>query len=241
MKPRKQGKETGRKTETAGQKHPIILLRSKGRSTAARARRIIEILMRTYPDAHCALNYKSPVQLLAATILSAQCTDRRVNIVTGDLFKKYKTAKDFAKADFETFAEEIKPTGFFRNKARNIISCMGEICSLHGGNIPSDMASLVKLPGVGRKTANVVLGTAFGISDGVVVDTHVKRLAYRIGLSDETSPEKIESDLMKIIDDRHWIIVSHLLTHHGRARCSARKPDCENCEIGNECLRRLER
>ena len=202
---------------------------------------MIAVLKKVYPGATCALTHADPLQLLVATILSAQCTDARVNQVTPGLFRKYPTAAAFARADLETLAGEIRSTGFFQNKARSILGCCRQLVDRHGGQVPADLDALVALPGVGRKTANVVLGTAFGMAAGVVVDTHVKRLSGRLGLSIETDPEKIETDLMAIVPREDWIAVSHLLILHGRARCDARKPDCAGCEIGGLCPQLLDR
>ncbi|MBF0409769.1 MAG: endonuclease III [Candidatus Riflebacteria bacterium] len=201
--------------------------------------KVVAELEKTYPDAHCELIFDSPEKLLVATILSAQCTDERVNMVTPGLFKKYRTLADFAKADFDTLCGEIRSTGFFRNKAKNIIGCASEIMAKHDGKIPQDIDKMVLLPGVGRKTANVILGSGYGITSGIVVDTHVKRLAYRIGLSEQTDPEKIEQELMQIVPKNKWILFSHMLTWHGRRRCAARKPDCTSCEISVLCPKKI--
>ncbi len=200
---------------------------------------VIEKLRKKYPQPECALIYSSPWELLVATILSAQCTDIRVNLVTPGLFKKFKTMKSFAKAKQAEVEEAVKSTGFFRNKAKNIIACAAALIEKHGGEIPKDIEELIKLPGIGRKTANVLLGNAYGIASGVVVDTHVKRLSGRIGLTENTDPEKVETDLVKIVPKAEWIDFSHLLIWHGRDRCMARKPDCENCELGEICLKRI--
>ena len=206
-------------------------------SPAKRITRILPILLRTYPGATCALHHKDPLQLLVATILSAQCTDVRVNKVTAGLFRRYRTAADYAGADPAAFEQEIHSTGFFRNKAKNIIACATALVRDHAGHVPDTLEALVTLPGVGRKTANVVLGTAFGKAVGIVVDTHVTRLSQRLGLSTSTDPEKIEADLMQIVLKKHWIEFSHLLILHGRARCSARKPECAACELQADCPR----
>lgn len=203
----------------------------------ARAQAIIARLKAAYPDAHCALEHGTPLELLIATILSAQCTDKRVNMVTPALFKKYKTAEDYAKADTAELEEEIKTTGFFRNKSRNIKACCAGIIERHGGRVPRTMEELVALDGVGRKTANVVLGTCFGLTDGIVVDTHVGRLALRLGFSREKNAEKVETDLMRLVKREDWTVFSHLLIWHGRHRCHARKPDCQNCEVLQLCPR----
>lgn len=196
---------------------------------------IFKLLGQTYPNAHCELTYQSPLQLLIATILSAQCTDKRVNMVTPHLFKSYPSAKDLGNAKQEDVEEIIRSTGFFRNKAANIIACCQAITKLHHGKVPQTMEELTELPGVGRKTANVVLGNAFGINVGVVVDTHVSRLSQRLGLTLQTQPEKIEQDLMKLFPPPKWALLSHLLIWHGRQRCFARKPDCPHCELRHIC------
>lgn len=195
---------------------------------------IIENLEELYPDASCSLEYEGPLQLMIATQLAAQCTDARVNIVTKDLFKKYKTIDDFANADLHELEQDIRSTGFFRNKARNIIAACNMIISDFGRNVPQDMDSLLRLPGVGRKTANLLLNECFGIP-GIVVDTHAKRLSRRIGLTKNEDPEKIEYDLMKIIPKDKWGQFCHLLVYHGRAVCDARKPLCDSCEISDYC------
>jgi endonuclease-3 len=200
-----------------------------------RTMKIIAALNRTYPDAHCELNFPNPLQLLVATILSAQCTDKRVNFVTAELFKKYRSAADYADASLAELEQLIKTTGFFRNKAKNIQACCRALVEKHGGKVPRTMEELIQLGGVGRKTANVVLGNAFGINVGVVVDTHVKRLANRLRLTKETNAEKIEQELMKLVPREQWTLFSHWLIWHGRRRCDARKPDCGNCEIAKLC------
>jgi endonuclease III len=196
---------------------------------------IIEGLRHTYPDAHCELDFQTPFQLIIATILSAQCTDKRVNIVTRDLFKKYRSPADLAKANPEELEQEIKSTGFYRNKAKNIRAMAKDLVEKYGGKVPDSMAELTGLAGVGRKTANVVLGNAFGINEGIVVDTHVMRLTKRLKLSSHTEPEKIEQDLMKLVPQSQWTNFSHWLIWHGRRRCYARSPDCLNCEIAQFC------
>jgi endonuclease-3 len=203
----------------------------------ARTKKIIAGLHKTYPTAHCELNFSNPLELLIATILSAQCTDKRVNIVTENLFKKYRSASDFARADLSDLERAIKTAGFYRNKAKNIQSAARSIVEKHGGEVPRTMEDLVELGGVGRKTANVVLGNAFGINAGVVVDTHVARLSMRLGLTGETDPVKIELALIKLVPQEQWALFSHLLIWHGRRRCFARNPDCENCEIKALCPR----
>ena len=201
----------------------------------ARTQKILSALKRVYPDAHCELSFSNPLQLLVATILSAQCTDKRVNLVTAELFKKYRTAKDFAAAPLSDIETAIKSTGFFRNKAKNIKACCTALVEKFGGEVPRTMAELHALAGVGRKTANVVLGNAFGINVGVVVDTHVTRLSNRLGLVKGTDAVKIEQALMPLVPQPQWALFSHWLIWHGRRRCAARQPDCANCEIKNLC------
>ncbi len=200
-----------------------------------RARRLVAALPKVYPDAHCELDFKTPLQLLVATILSAQCTDKRVNLVTPVLFARYRSAADFARAQPAELERAIQSTGFFRNKARSIRAAATTIENGHGGNVPETMAELHALPGVGRKTANVVLGNAFQKDEGIVVDTHVARLSQRLGLTKQTDAVKIEQDLMKLIRREHWTNWSHWLIWHGRRRCFARKPDCRNCELLRLC------
>jgi endonuclease-3 len=196
---------------------------------------IVTALSRVYPAAHCELDFKTPLQLLVATVLSAQCTDKRVNLVTPALFKQYKTPGDFARASQEEIEKAVQSTGFFRNKAKAIRAACAEIEAKHGGRVPETMEALTALAGVGRKTANVVLGNAFGKNEGVVVDTHVSRLSQRLGLTKQTTPEKIEIDLMKLIPRPRWTDFSHWLIWHGRRRCTARKPDCAGCELQSLC------
>ena len=202
---------------------------------AARLKKILGALQKTYPDAHCELNYSNPLELLIATILSAQCTDKRVNLVTAELFKKYRTAADYANARPAELEQAIKTTGFFRNKTRNIQACCRILVERHGGQVPETMEDLTRLGGVGRKTANVVLGNAFDINEGVVVDTHVTRLAQRLGLTKQKDPVKIEQELMALVPRQQWTMFSHWLIWHGRRRCSARTPDCPSCEIRKLC------
>ena len=200
-----------------------------------RVAQLIEIFPQVYPGAHCELNFKNPLQLLIATILSAQCTDKRVNMVTPALFKKYRTAADYAKAPPAELEKAIQSTGFFRNKTKSIRGATSTIVSKFGGRVPDSMEKLRELPGVGRKTGNVVLGNAFHKDEGIVVDTHVIRLSQRLGLTKQTDPEKIERDLMKLVPREHWTIWSHWLIWHGRRRCFARKPDCSQCEVFRLC------
>jgi len=201
-----------------------------------RAEQIYTRLEGAYPEAKCALNFETPLQLLIATILSAQSTDKTVNTVTPALFKRYKTAKDFAAAKTEDLEKMVHSTGFFRNKAKSVQGACRMIAEKHGGNVPQTMEALLELPGVARKTANVVLGVAFGIAEGVVVDTHVQRLSRRLDFSREERPEKIEEDLVKLFPRERWIQLSHLLIHHGRAICDARKPRCSQCPIEDVCM-----
>ncbi len=201
----------------------------------ARTRAIIRKLKKRFPDANCSLTQRSPLQLLVATILSAQCTDARVNIVTKDLFKRYKTTKDYAEADPEELSEIIRSTGFFRNKTKSILGMAQGLLEKHQGKVPRTLDELTKLPGVGRKTANVVLGNAFGIDEGVVVDTHVARISNRLKLTKHKDAVKIEQDLMRLVPKSDWTLFPHLMILHGRATCQARKPRCEECLINTLC------
>jgi endonuclease III len=201
----------------------------------ARLQKIISSLRAAYPDAHCELNYSNPLELLIATILSAQCTDKQVNLVTPELFKRYPTARDYAAADAAALEKAISRLGFFRNKTKSIQNCCRALVEHHGGNVPQSMEQLTQLAGVGRKTANVVLGNAFNINEGIVVDTHVARLSQRLGLTAASDPEKIEADLVKMVPRDLWTLFSHLLIWHGRRRCYARNPDCEQCEVFKLC------
>jgi endonuclease III len=198
---------------------------------------VVEGLAETYPDVECALEHDSAFQLLIATILSAQCTDERVNIVTNELFAKYPTAATLAKAPLPVVEKIVQSTGFFRAKAKNIVECSKQLVARHGGEVPPEMESLVVLPGVGRKTANVVLGTAFGIPTGVVVDTHVGRISKRLGFTKQTDAVKIERDLMALLPESEWIMFAHRLIHHGRRVCQARKPKCESCTLASWCAK----
>ena len=188
-----------------------------------------------YPDARTELDWQSPLELLVATVLSAQTTDVQVNRVTQTLFAKYRIAEDYAHADPSELEEDIRPTGFYRNKARSLRNMAGALVEEHGGEVPSTMRELVALPGVGRKTANVVLGNAFGVDEGIVVDTHVRRVSGRLGLTENEDPVKIERDLMQVVPERDRTIFSHLLILHGRRTCKARKPDCPNCSLNDIC------
>jgi endonuclease-3 len=211
--------------------------RETSEAKIARTKKIIAGLRKAYPGAHCELNFSNPLELLIATILSAQCTDKRVNIVTENLFKKYRSAADFANAELPELEQAIKTAGFYRNKAKSIKAAAQSIVEKYGGEVPRTMEELIELGGVGRKTANVVLGNAFDMNVGVVVDTHVARLSYRLGFVNETDPVKIEQVLMKLVPQEQWTLFSHLLIWHGRRRCYARNPDCKNCEILNLCPR----
>lgn len=201
----------------------------------ARTSEIIKRFKQAYPDAHCALNHTTPFELLIATILSAQCTDARVNIVTADLFRKYRGPADFLNVAQQELEKDIHSTGFFRNKAKNIQAACRRIIDEFGGTIPQTMDELLTLGGVARKTANVVLGNAFGIAAGVVVDTHVSRLSQRLGLTENTTPEKIERDLIDLVPQKHWVMFPHWMIFHGRQVCIARKPKCEICPLADIC------
>jgi len=196
---------------------------------------IISILKKEYPGAAIALNYADPMQLLVATVLSAQCTDVRVNIVTSELFKKYKTVKDYAEADLKTFEKEIYSSGFYHAKAKNIIAAAQRIIHEFNGKVPESMEELIQLPGVARKTANIVLFNAFGKTSGIAVDTHVLRLSQRLGLTVHDTPEKVEQDLMRLILKKEWGHFSYLLIEHGRKVCAAKKPKCPECVLGKLC------
>jgi endonuclease-3 len=203
-----------------------------------RTTQILAILKRTYPDAHCALNFTTPLQLLIATILSAQCTDERVNQVTPALFARCPDAASLAAISQKELEKIIHSTGFYRAKARSLRSCAASLVAEHGGKVPKTMEALHQLAGVGRKTANVVLGNAFGLAEGVVVDTHVGRLSRRMGLTRHLDPVKVESALVRLIPKEDWTLISHLLIAHGRKRCNARKPDCAKCEVRKLCPQR---
>ena len=205
------------------------------RPTAAYAGHLYDVLQATYPDAHCELDYTTAFELLCATILSAQCTDKRVNMVTPALFARWPDARALAAARQEEVEEVVKSTGFFRNKAKNLIAMAGALADRHGGQVPRTMEELVTLPGVGRKTANVILGNAYGINEGVTVDTHVQRLAGRLGLTRETDPVKVEEALMPLFPRERWAMLSHLLIFHGRRTCDARKPRCGECALAALC------
>ena len=201
------------------------------------AQKILRRLARQYPDATCSLNFSSPLELLVATILSAQCTDQRVNLVTKDLFKKYRSAADYATAKPAALERDIKSTGFFRNKAKSLRACCQKLLDEHEGQVPQELDALVKLPGIGRKTANVILGTAFEIPSGVVVDTHVGRLSRRLGLTTQKDAVKVENDLIERIPKKQWIAFSHRMIQLGRQFCPARKPKCDDCPLEKVCPR----
>jgi len=200
-----------------------------------RARKIVALLKRAYPDAKCSLDYKTPLQLLVATILSAQCTDARVNLVTPALFKRYKTASDFANADISELESLVRSTGFYHNKAKNIKEACRIIAQVHKGQVPRTMEELLKLPGVARKTANIVLGNAYGVVEGVPVDTHAIRISHLLGWTREKQQEKIERDLMALLPRADWLKISDLFVHHGRAVCIARRPKCDICPVRDLC------
>jgi endonuclease-3 len=230
------------KSRPAAKAPPVAEPRSPAKRKGKVARRppadaavLYERLTALYPDAHCELDFKTPFQLLVATILSAQCTDKRVNMVTPVLFSAYPTVESLARAKQEDVEAIIKSTGFFRNKAKSIIAMAGALVDRYGGDVPATLESLVTLPGVGRKTANVVLGNAFDINEGVVVDTHVGRLAVRLGLTSETDPVKVEQAMMALFPKDRWTMLAHLLIFHGRRVCDARKPRCSECTLADIC------
>ena len=200
-----------------------------------RVKKIISLLKRAYPDAQCSLNHSNAFELLVATILSAQCTDQRVNIVTADLFRKYRKPEDYLKVSEKELQKDIRTTGFFRNKTKSIRGTAKALIEQYGGEVPESMEELLELPGVARKTANVVLGNAFGIKAGVVVDTHVTRLSHRLGLTEQKTAEKIELDLIEIVPRKEWVIFPHLFIHHGRKICKARNPLCAECVVEKLC------
>jgi endonuclease III len=203
--------------------------------SAAPAPEVVARLKSEYPDARTELDWTNPLELLVATMLSAQTTDVQVNRVSQSLFAKYRTAEDYAGADPDELEEDIRPTGFYRNKARSLRNMAGALVEEHEGEVPRTMQELVALPGVGRKTANVVLGNAFGVDEGIVVDTHVRRVSGRLGLTQNRDPAKIEQDLIKVVPEQDWTVFSHLLILHGRRTCKARKPDCPNCVLNDIC------
>jgi len=228
-------KKVARRNTNPAAKHPAKRRRKRGAELKAHTLEILARLKKEYPDAHCELDFETPLQLLIATILSAQCTDKRVNMVTPELFKAYPDAKSLASADVETLENQIKSTGFFRNKTKSLLGMSAAVVEKHGGNVPATMDELVSLPGVGRKTANVVLGNAFNINEGIVVDTHVGRLSVRLGLTNETDPVKVEQALIPLVPREDWTLVSHLLIFHGRRVCLARTPRCESCVLADVC------
>lgn len=224
-----------RGVSSAGSPHATCASAETPQQTRQRLAAILRILQATYPDAHCALHFSTPLELLVATILSAQCTDERVNMVTPTLFRKYRTAADYAAADLDTLASGIQSTGFYRQKARNIQRCCAVLLQQYGGKIPEAMEDLVQLPGVGRKTANVLLGNAFQNPQGIAVDTHVQRLSQRLRLTAATIPGTIEQDLMALVPREQWTLCSHVLIFHGRALCKARAPQCGLCPVQHLC------
>ncbi|MGD8729098.1 MAG: endonuclease III [Gemmatimonadota bacterium] len=209
--------------------------RESKKARKERAEKVYDLLAEEYPDAHCELDFENPFQLAVSTILSAQTTDERVNMVTPELFERYPDAKALASAQQEDVEEIIRSTGFFLNKAKNIIGFARGLMADHGGEVPSSMEELSALPGVGRKTANVILGNAFGVDEGVVVDTHVKRLSSLLGFTKEKTPEKVERDLMELFPSDRWTMLSHLLIWHGRRVCIARRPQCADCVVSRLC------
>lgn len=213
----------------------MMIKTKKMQERLERVQAILPILKRTYPNAKCSLDFQTPLQLLIATILSAQCTDERVNLVTKSLFKKYRSAKDLAAVSQEELEKDIQSTGFYRNKAKALRGMAAALVEKHGGKVPETMEELTELPGVGRKTANVVLGNVFGKSEGVVVDTHVGRLSQRLGLTDHEEPTKIEQDLMQVVPREEWTEWAHLMIYHGRKICQARKPKCGECPLVEWC------
>ena len=228
-------KKIARKNTNPAAKHPSKRRKRRGPDLDTHSLEILARLKKEYPDAHCELDFETPLQLLIATILSAQCTDKRVNMVTPDLFRAYPDAKSLASADVTELENMIKSTWFFRNKTKSLLGMSAAVAEKHDGKVPSTMEDLVHLPGVGRKTANVVLGNAFNINEGVVVDTHVGRLAVRLGLTNETDPVKVEQALMTLIPRDDWTLVAHLLIFHGRRVCIARRPKCESCMLADVC------
>jgi endonuclease-3 len=213
-----------------GKKPSNVNLKNK-----TRVEKIIKLLEKEHPDAKIALNYSNPLELLVATILSAQCTDERVNIVTKQLFKKYRKAEDYANADLKTLEQDIKSTGFYRNKARNLKKCCQMLVEKYNSKVPKTMKEMLELPGVARKTANIVLSNAYGIVEGIAVDTHVRRLAKRLGLTENEDAAKIEEDLMQLVPKEKWMRFTDLLIFHGRRVCMAKKPECEKCVLNKLC------
>ena len=229
----KQTRDAGRKTRDKTQRPRAA--KRPAKATPERAAEIYGRLQAHYPNAHCALDFTSPFQLLVATILSAQCTDKRVNMVTPALFKRYRTPAAMSEAKPEELEEMIKSTGFFRNKTKSLLAMSRAVAEQHGGRVPDTMEELVQLPGVGRKTANVVLGNAYDKNEGVVVDTHVGRVSARLGLTKQSDPVKVEQDLAKLFPREQWTMLAHLLIEHGRQICEARRPKCEICFLNDIC------
>lgn len=216
----------------------ITPAQARRESQKAKRQRTLELLTRlrwTYPDSRIALDFETPLQLLVATVLAAQCTDKKINEISPALFRRYPAARDYADADLPELEEMVRSTGFYRNKARALKALGQALVAGHGGEVPPEMDALVKLPGVGRKTANAVLGNAFGKNEGITVDTHVQRLSRRLGLTQETDPEKIEQDLLPLVPREDWTVWSHTLQTHGRALCKARKPECAACPVADLC------
>ena len=228
-------KKAARKNANPAARHPAKRKKKRGAELKQHALEILARLKKEYPDAHCELDFETPLQLLIATILSAQCTDKRVNMVTPDLFRTYPDARTLAQADVAELENMIRSTGFFRNKTKSLLGMSAAVAEKHDGEVPSSMDELVNLPGVGRKTANVVLGNAFGINEGIVVDTHVGRLAVRLGLTNQTDPVKVEQALIALIPREDWTLIAHLLIFHGRRVCLARPPRCESCVLADVC------
>ena len=220
-------------------KNPIHKMNKSPKNLKLHAKEVLKRLKKHYPNVTCALNHKNTFELLVATILSAQCTDKRVNIVTESLFNKYKSPKDYADAIPEEFEQDIRSTGFYRNKTKNIIGMAQKVVNEFQSEIPNTMAKLITLPGVARKTANVVLSVAFNKNEGVTVDTHVKRISYRLGLTKNTNPEKVEKDLMQLLPQKDWETYSISVINHGRQLCIARKPKCQECFLSNICPRSI--
>lgn len=218
-----------------GAKPPVKRQKMRGADLKSHSAEILQRLKKEYPDAHCELDFSNPLELLVATILSAQCTDKRVNMVTPELFRTFPDAASLAAANPAVVEELIKSTGFFRNKTKSLLGMSAAVVERHNGNVPRTMDDLVNLPGVGRKTANVILGNAFNLNEGVVVDTHVGRLSVRLGLTNETDPVKVEQALMPLFPREDWALLSHLLIFHGRRVCVARNPRCESCVLNDVC------
>ncbi|MEO8193464.1 MAG: endonuclease III [Gemmatimonadales bacterium] len=223
------------KSRNPAAKHPGKRRKKRGAELKAHALEILARLRKEYPDAHCELDFETPLQLLIATILSAQCTDKRVNMVTPELFRVFPDARALAAADVAVLEELIRSTGFFRNKTKSLLGMSAAVVERHGGDVPSTMEELVDLTGVGRKTANVVLGNAFSINEGIVVDTHVGRLSVRLGFTNQTDPVKVEQALMPLFPRDDWALISHLLIFHGRRVCIARAPRCASCVLSDVC------